>query len=94
MFPASSIVSGSTGKQAQPCRANYAQLLRMALRPGTFAVRQLEIGQPLRVHVGMDGEGEEAAEFSWSLLILETLVQGVVTFWDDSGIRYMPLAFT
>eukprot|EP00439_Symbiodinium_sp_Y106_P030278 s98_g3.t1 len=57
--------------------------------PGTFAVRQLEIGQPLRVHVGMDGEGEEAAEFSWSLLILETLVQGVVTFWDDSGIRYM-----
>ncbi|CAE7461613.1 unnamed protein product [Symbiodinium sp. CCMP2592] len=57
--------------------------------PGTFAVRQLEIGQPLRVHVGMDGEGEEAVEFSWSLLILETLVQGVVTFWDDSGVRFM-----
>ncbi|CAE7642800.1 unnamed protein product [Symbiodinium necroappetens] len=56
--------------------------------PGTFAVRQLEIGQPLRIYVGMDGEGEEAAEFSWSLLILETLVQGVVTFWDDSGVRF------
>ena len=42
----------------------------------------------------MDGEGEEAAEFSWSLLILETLVQGVVTFWDDSGVRFARLALT
>ena len=56
---------------------------RCVPRPSTFSVLPLEIAEPLRIFVGR--AGEEVVEFSWSTLILDVLVEGVITLHEGRG---------
>ena len=54
-------------------------------RPNTFAVIPLKDTEPLRVYVGQ--YGPEVVEFAWTTLLMDVLVDGVVTLQDGHGFK-------
>ncbi|CAE7488550.1 unnamed protein product [Symbiodinium pilosum] len=56
--------------------------------PNTFAVIPLKDTEPLRVYVGQ--YGPEVVEFAWTTLLMDVLVDGVVTLQDGHGFKPPP----